>query len=58
MRGALHRWYAGMVKWESVLQADFEAAVFAGGRAGECEELFAALNGASLFLFLGGITVP
>lgn len=55
--GAL-RWFAGMVRWKSVLQTDTEAAAFAGAHVGECEELFAALDGASFLLFLQGITVP
>lgn len=57
MVGAL-RWFAGMVRWKSVLQTDTEAAAFAGAHVGECEELFAALDGASFLLFLQGITVP
>lgn len=48
--GALHMWFAGMMRWESVLQA--------GARVGECEELFAALNGGVSVFVLSGIAIP
>ena len=49
--------FAGMIGREPVLQTDFKAAVLAGARVGECEQLFAALNRAFVLLFLCRITV-